>query len=340
MQDYKVQLDIYQGPLDLLLYLIRRDEVDIYDIPIARVTEQFVQYVELLRRIDPNIVGDFLVMAATLMEIKSRMLLPRPPAEEEDEEFVDPRLSLVRQLLEYKRFKDAARLAEAHEERMMRFERAPADRPDTGDPIDVELEDVQIWDLLTAFNNLMSSIGRTPMDHEVVYDDTPVSLHAADIQDRLEREGGSLRFEQIFEGRTKAEMIGLFLALLELIRQDRVRIEQEDIFAPIIVHLLDATPVTEASILRGGKEPLEPAEPAKPEDIVVGEDRAATAPQADEPPHLHLVGADDESDDEDDRDDEYARLIDGVDADRMIEVDRPRADPKESVEADQDEESL
>src|SRR5512137_203398 len=121
MQDYRVQLDIYQGPLDLLLYLIRRDEVDIYDIPIARITGQFVQYVELLREIDPNVVGDFLVMAATLMEIKSRMLLPRPPAEEGEEELVDPRLDLVRQLLEYKRFKDAAgRLAEAAEERAMR----------------------------------------------------------------------------------------------------------------------------------------------------------------------------------------------------------------------------
>ena len=118
MAEYKVELDAYNGPLDLLLYLIRRSEVDIYDIPIAQVTEQYVAYVTLLQNLDPDVAGDFLVMAATLMEIKSRTLLPRPPVEDDDEDdLTDPRLELVRQLLEYKKFKDAARTLDASHKR-------------------------------------------------------------------------------------------------------------------------------------------------------------------------------------------------------------------------------
>ncbi|MHC4610564.1 MAG: segregation and condensation protein A, partial [Planctomycetota bacterium] len=96
MATFRVDLEAYNGPLDLLLFLIRREEVDVYDIPIARITEQYVLYVKLLEALDPNLAGDFLVMAATLMEIKSRTLLPTPPAEEEEEEFIDPRMELVR----------------------------------------------------------------------------------------------------------------------------------------------------------------------------------------------------------------------------------------------------
>lgn len=311
MQDYRVQLEIYQGPLDLLLYLIRRDEVDIYDIPIARVTGQFVEYVGLLQAIDPNVVGDFLVMAATLMEIKSRMLLPRPPAEEGEEEFADPRMDLVRQLLEYKKYKDASRsLAEAADERAMRYTRARTAPP--GEGVEIELDDLQIWDLLTAFNNLMSSIGRPPARHEVVYDDTPISLHAADIQDRIEREGGSLQFERIFEGRSKSEMIGLFLALLELIRQKRIRAEQERPFGPIFIHLLDATPITEASVAGvagfAGDVP-EPEETADFEEDADGEEAEPIFAAAEE--------------EEEEPDDEFARLIDGVNVDVEVEIDLP-----------------
>ncbi|MCK4601686.1 MAG: segregation/condensation protein A, partial [Phycisphaerae bacterium] len=109
MNDYRVNLDIYNGPVDLLLYLIRRDEVDIYDIPISRITAQYMQHVDLIRTLDPDLAGEFLVMAATLMEIKTRMLLPTPtPQEADGDEPFDPRGELVRQLLEYKAFKDAA----------------------------------------------------------------------------------------------------------------------------------------------------------------------------------------------------------------------------------------
>jgi segregation and condensation protein A len=261
--EYKVQLDMYNGPLDLLLYLIRRDEVDIYDIPISRVTEQYCQYVELLQQIDPNAAGEFLVMAATLMLIKSQMLLPALPADAADQEALDPRAELVRQLLEYKRFKDAARtLGLAAELRALRFGRLGGE-PATWAHRDVELEELQIWDLLAAFNRLMIQVGHAPVSHEVVYDDTPVALHAADVLDRLVREG-SLSFVEIFAGRGKAEMIGLFLALLELIRQRRVRVEQQGLFGPIYIHLLDARPLEFATDTFEPKAAAEPASDVPP----------------------------------------------------------------------------
>src|SRR5262245_3983965 len=124
LEAYRVDLEVYNGPLDLLLFLIRRDEVDIYDIPIARITQQYCTYVRMLERIDPNLAGEFLVMAASLMELKSRTLLPTPPETEEPEDLEDPRMELVRQLLEYKKFKDAARaLSEAADQQALRFPR-------------------------------------------------------------------------------------------------------------------------------------------------------------------------------------------------------------------------
>lgn len=245
MADYSVQTDVYNGPLDLLLYLIRRDEVDIYDIPIARVTQQYCRYVETLAAVDPNVAGDFLVMAATLMEIKSRMLLPRPPVEEGGEEDLsDPRLELVRQLLEYKKFKDASfELGAAAQMQAMKWSRIPA-RDVIPKSSAVDLEDVQIWDLVAAFNQLMSSIGAKAATHDVLFDDTPISLHATDLLDRLVREGRDLGFEEVFIGRTKVEMIGLFLALLELIRQKRIAVRQELLHGPISITLLSAEPIT------------------------------------------------------------------------------------------------
>ncbi|MCB9850654.1 MAG: segregation/condensation protein A [Phycisphaerales bacterium] len=243
MAEYKVELDAYNGPMDLLLYLIRRSEVDIYDIPIAQITEQYVAYVTLLQNLDPDVAGDFLVLAATLMEIKSRTLLPRPPVEEDEEDDLsDPRLELVRQLLEYKKFKDAAReLDAAMQLQALKHQRVPVTPVlDSGE---VDLDEVQVWDLLSAFEKLLAATGRRNRKHEVLYDDTPIALHAADILDALERDGGSRRFQTLFEGRTKSQMIGLFLAMLELIRQKRVRAVQPGEFAPIELQLLNAEPI-------------------------------------------------------------------------------------------------
>jgi len=241
--EYRVNLDIYDGPLDLLLYLIRRDEVDIYDIPIARITEQYVRYVELLKRLDPNLAGAFLVMAATLMEIKTRMLLPTPSPEEGGEEGleIDPRAELVRQLLEYKAFKDAAGdLREAAAAQALKFSRRLPHADD--EAAELDLEDAQVWDLLDAFSRLMAAIGADAKTQEIIYDDTPIELHEADILDRLRRDG-AMSFRRIFEGRTdRVEVLGLFLALLELIRLRRILATQRKNFGEILVRLNPKAP--------------------------------------------------------------------------------------------------
>ncbi len=249
--DYKVELDVYSGPLELLLYLIRRDEVDIKDIPIARITAQYLRHVELISRIDINLAGEFLVMAATLMEIKSRMLIPRLPTAEAGregpaaptsvEEMTDPRYELVKQLLAYKAFKDAAAgLRRRAETEAARYPRA-VPRPEGRAPL--AIEDLDLFRLIDAFNAIMASVGHSAFGHEVVYDDTPISLHQADILDRLERDGGGiggegLALQELFAGRAKkSEMIGLFLATLELIRQKKISVEQTETLGLIRIRL-------------------------------------------------------------------------------------------------------
>lgn len=302
MQDYRVQLDTYSGPMDLLLYLIRREEVDIYDIPIARILEQYLDYVRVLEVLDPELVGEFLVLAATLMEIKSRMLLPRVlPEEAENDDTLDPRADLVRQLLAYRSFRNAAgALSQRADFHARRFGRPPVEL--SGDEQQVDIEDVQVWDLLAAFNKLMTSVGRQRTFHEVKYDDTPITLHALDIADRLQREGRSLYFEQIFEGRTRSEMIGLFLALLELIRQKRVRIEQSERLGPILIHLVDATPITDPDRMDEQKGTAESAEPAQESGKAPFEE---IEPPDEEAAALRLPEDDEERD-------EFARRIEAV----------------------------
>jgi len=242
MQDYRVDLDVYHGPLDLLLYLIRRDEIDIHDIPVARITEQYLEYVRTLKTLDINLAGEFLVMAATLMEIKSAMMSPRPPESGEEESGADisggagaedPRYELVQQLLAYKRFKDAAYALDRRRETFeARFPRRPAAfERDAAEPKDLDLDDVSVWDLLEAFSKLMEQVGGPPRI-DLVHDDTPLELHAEDIVDRLQREG-AMTLQAMFIGRRGDEMIGLFLATLELIRQQKVRAEQDEIAGEI-----------------------------------------------------------------------------------------------------------
>ncbi len=240
--DYRVQLEAYSGPLDLLLFLVKRHEIDLNDIPIAELTDQYMSHLKLIQAIDVDRVGEFLVMAATLLEIKSQMLMPRQPGEGVEQEGgpseqqLDPRYELMQQLLAYKHYKDAAiRLEHQHADWSMRFPAhpVPAPRsqstggpdPDSAPPIELDLDDVHILDLCEAFARLLDAIGQSS-GHEVTYDDTPVSLHAEDIHDRLTREG-PMTLQQIFVGRsTQSELIGLFLATLELVRQKLVRVRQ------------------------------------------------------------------------------------------------------------------
>jgi segregation and condensation protein A len=229
MADYRVDIDVFAGPLDLLLYLVRKEEVDIYDIPIAKITDQYIRYIEMLKSLDIDLAGDFLVMAATLMQIKSAMLLPKAePDGLEEDDLTDPRKELIRQLLEYKKFKDAANLLNAAaDEQKERFPRPDTIvqnlRNDTEPEVDIEL--VSVWDLLEAFDLVCKSIGNVG-DMSQIKDDTPIDLYQIEILHRLQTDGPTT-FERIFESRTKrAVMIGLFLALLELIREKLIWAEQ------------------------------------------------------------------------------------------------------------------
>jgi segregation and condensation protein A len=234
--------------MDLLLYLVKRHEIDLNDIPVAELTEQYLEHLRVIEAIDVDRAGEFLVMAATLVEIKSQLLMPRVDAENSeddendptDEAKVDPRFELVQQLLAYKRFKDASLVLDDRREQwdhrfpaVAKTGKAAEPEPDanaeTAPTIELDLEDVSIMDLCTAFSRMLDSIGYTG-DHKVTYDDTPISLHAEDIADRLDRDGGDdgLTLQELFVGRkSRSEMIGLFLATLELVRQHRVKVQQD-----------------------------------------------------------------------------------------------------------------
>ncbi len=249
MSDYRVNLDIFAGPMDLLLYLVRKEEVDIYDIHITKITNQYLQYIEILKKLDIDLAGGFLVMAATLMQLKSAMLLPKADAEDiSDQDTADPRSELIRQLLEYKKFKDAANmLSDAADEAKDRFS-----RPDTviqesrsqAEP-DIDLDQVSVWDLLEAFDSIMAATGSyTDISH--ISDDTPIDLYQIEILHRLQSEG-AMSFEKIFEPRpTRTVMIGLFLALLELIREKLVWVEQPKNAKTLLLKSLTDEPAEQA----------------------------------------------------------------------------------------------
>lgn len=249
MAAYRVNLDIFAGPLDLLLYLVRKEEVDIYDIPIATITDQYVRYIEMLKILDIDLASDFLVMAATLMEIKSAMLLPRAgPGQFEVDDLSDPRAELIRQLLEYKKFKDAANLlAAAADEHREHFPRPDSVterlKPDTEPEIDIER--VSVWNLLEAFDSIMKATSSI-RDISHIKDDTPIDLYQIEILHRLQTEG-PMSFERLFEpGTNRFVMIGLFLALLELVREELVRAEQTQPAASIYLRPLTDEPAEQA----------------------------------------------------------------------------------------------
>ncbi len=233
--EYQVDLEIFKGPLDLLFYLVKRNEVDVCDIPIAKIAEQFLAYMNVIQLIDVDWAGEFLVMAATLMEIKSRMLLPRPEEATGHEE--DPRLELVRQLIEYKKYKDAAALLEEQAERQQsRLARRPLEVPKAPDPTQQPLQQVELWDLVSAFGRIMRETAAL-QPRQIVMDETPIHVHMENIL-KLLAEHGRLSFAAVFvPPRTRGRLLGLFLATLELIKGRRIRLEQPEPFSEIWVSL-------------------------------------------------------------------------------------------------------
>jgi segregation and condensation protein A len=236
--DYKVKLEVFEGPLDLLLYLIKKEEVDIYDIPIERITNQYMEYLSLMKLLNLEVAGEFLVMAATLMYIKSRLLLPADQqiADPEAEEGEDPRWELIRQLVEYKKFKDAAaQLARREDEQSKIFPRRVGD--DVGMELDKEipLAEVSIFDLINAFQVVLKKAGEREEFREIIEERFTVSDKIEEILYTL-RDRTELRFGELFEkASSRAEAVVTFLALLELIRLKRLKVRQPEAFGEIQV---------------------------------------------------------------------------------------------------------
>jgi segregation and condensation protein A len=253
-EEYKVDLDVFEGPLDLLLYLIKKEELDIYNIPIERVTSQYMEYLGLMRMLDLNIAGEFIVMAATLMMIKSRMLLPVEDRPDLDPEEEDPRWDLVRQLLEYKKFKDVAlRLQEkeAFQENIFPFGGGQvAVEPD--DP-GLAMEDVSLFDLISAFRTVLQRarpeiLGEIEGHRHTVADKIDAILGAIGA-------GHPVSFFSLFqEGASRHEITCTFLALLELIRLRQINVMQDRHFGDIMIVPVSEETATESQGAHEGEE--------------------------------------------------------------------------------------
>jgi segregation and condensation protein A len=231
--EYKVKLEVFEGPLDLLLYLIKKDELDIYDISIERITQQYLAFIEAFKILDLEVAGEFVVMAANLIYIKSRSLLPahvQPPEEEAEED--DPRWELVRQLVEYKKFKDAAaQLGQREVEQSNMFSRLPESEPAAERP----LGDVSVFDLISAFNNVLKRIQQREDLREIFAENFTVS-DKIDLIMKITAGGVSLRFTELFaNAASRTEIVVTFLALLELIRLNQLTARQEDPFGEIFL---------------------------------------------------------------------------------------------------------
>jgi segregation and condensation protein A len=267
LEAYPVKLESFEGPLDLLLHLIKKHEVNIADIPIALITAQYLQYLELMQELNLDVAGDFLMLAATLIHIKSRTLLPRPAPEQEDPE-EDPRDALVRRLIEHQKFKAAAEML--HEKETVRS--AQWTRPDeviapiAGDKPEPEIE-VDLFSLITAFRTVLQRAKQRPT---VAVPTEQISIEAR-IDQLLERlsEHEACGFEDLFEDTaTRGDMIVTFLALLEMIRLKLIRVFQAGAFNEIRVY-----------------KRARPADAPKPIGDVSTHPHPHAAPHADQPSH-------------------------------------------------------
>ena len=237
---YSVKLDIFEGPLDLLLYLIKQQEVDIYDIPISSITQQYLEYIEIMKSLDLEVAGEFLVVAATLIKIKSKMLLPRHE-ELEGPEAEDPRRDLVQQLLEYKKFKEAASRLEEREEHQRLMYPRPKGAFEKQDDASAEppKPEVELLDLLQAFRQVVERIDKVKL-YEIVGEDVTIEERLNFVLKEIS-EKKQMKFFDLFANETrKLVMVVTFFALLELIRLGHVTVTQEGLFGEILICRVEA----------------------------------------------------------------------------------------------------
>jgi segregation and condensation protein A len=230
---FRVDLDVFRGPLDLLLYLVRKNELDAADVRVAKVTEQFLEYITVLEQIDVDAVGDFLEIASLLIEIKSNSVLPgeEPVADELE----DPRQELVRRLLEYKQFRDAASmLEERSREWRERFPRMANDLPGRNLAADQQpIQEVELWDLVSAFGRVLKAKHAVAGPESIRHDETPIHIYMQRIDERLRRDG-KVPFTEFFESMVhKSKLVAMFLAVLELVRHQHARAAQPRLFGEI-----------------------------------------------------------------------------------------------------------
>ena len=246
--EYRVELDLFSGPLDLLLYLVKRNEVDVGEVSLAKVASQFATYLDVLSFIDLDLAGEFLVTASTLIEIKSRAALPQEQADESENTQADDlaRSDLVRRLLEYRKFKEAAAELEERAARWQeRYPRLSIEQPsDATDLSEDRIREVELWDLVSALGRVLQKkelVGSASLQR----DETPVAVLVEQIGERVRREG-RIAFSACFEGLgDRGRIVGVFLAILELVRHHGFRATQPADFGEIWVEPPDDPPAGE-----------------------------------------------------------------------------------------------
>lgn len=245
----KVQFEIFEGPLDLLLHLIKKNEISITDVPIATITEQYLATLELMQGLNLDVAGEFLVMAATLIHIKSRMLLPPEEEEGEEEEEEDPREELIRRLLEYQRFKEAAEELERRDILKRDVFAHPSEAPE---PVEaVEFEKISLFDLISALRHVLERLPEEGV-HEVTLEKISVRERMNRLLDDL-RQKGKVVFQSLFEGAvSRMEVVVTFLAMLELVKIRAIKVWQEERIGPILIELAAPWTETQEKIAKEG----------------------------------------------------------------------------------------
>lgn len=248
MQQYNVKIDTFEGPLDLLLHLINRLEIDIYDIPVSEVTEQYLMYIHTMKELHLDIASEYLVMAATLLAIKSKMLLPKQEEAVLDDELEfhmeeDPRDELVERLIEYRKYKDAAQdLKTLEEERSLMFSKPPSDLSELSKEIQVDRVDINVslYDMLGAFQKLMRRKKlQKPLSTKIARQEVSIEKRMEEILMELKNFRGRKSFYDLFPFPQKEHIVVSFLAILELMKRREIQIEQEKNFAEIFVMSLE-----------------------------------------------------------------------------------------------------
>ena len=235
---FQVDSDYFRGPIDLLLYLVRRHEVEVTSIALAKVTRRYLEYLDILKEISINAVGDFVEVASILVELKARAVLPRNDFEQTEEGVgqTDPRTDLVHRLLMYKQYKDASSMLQEHrEDWQSRFSRMADDLPSQRvDMADQPIKEVELWDLVSAFGRVLRDNRPIPQAN-ITYDETPIHIYMQRIHSQLVLQK-SVSFSELFEpGMHKSAMVGIFLAVLELTRHHNVLAQQNDLHAEILI---------------------------------------------------------------------------------------------------------